>query len=169
MKKLPVVASLTVFLTFLGLFIYSYKSSGKFRKSIASALLAAFVLFSWSAESVAKGVDGFSTPESSRPTKRPGLFSGQSKNNGPGKPGKPDGNGGDDDDGGKPQYTAPESVQDTNERVKGIKKYVRQLEEETDSESEIETESECESVEQLKVNESYKSNSDLKKNNKKFT
>jgi mRNA-degrading endonuclease RelE of RelBE toxin-antitoxin system len=163
MKKLPVIASLTFFLTFLGLFIYSYKSFGKFRKSIASALLAAFVLLSWSEESTAKGVNGFSTLEFSRPAKRPGLFSGKSKNNGPGKPGKPDGNGGDEDDGGKPQYTAPESVQDTNERVKKIKKYVRQLEEETDSESEIETESECESVEQLQVNESYKSNSDLKK------
>ena len=76
---------------------------------------------------------------------------------------KPNGNGGDGDDGGKPQYTAPESVQDTNERVERIQEYVRQLEEETDSESEIETESDCESGEQLQVDESYKSNSDLKK------
>ena len=155
MKKLSVVASLTFFFTFLGLFIYLYRSSGKFRKSIASALLAALVLFSWSAESTAKGVDGFSTPESGRPEKRPGLFSSQSKNNGPGKPDKPNGNGGDDDNdnGGKLQYTAPESVQDTNERVERIRAYVLELEEETDSES----------VEQLQVDESYKSNSDLKK------
>ena len=89
MKKLPVVASLTFFLTFLVLFIYLYRSSGKFRQSIASALLAALVLFSWSAESTAKDVLGFSTPEFSRPARRPGFFSGKSANNGPGKPEKP--------------------------------------------------------------------------------
>jgi hypothetical protein len=134
MKKLPVVVSLT----FLSVFIYLYRSSGKFRKSIASALFAALVTLSWPAQSNAKGVHGFTPVEQSRPARRPGSFSGQSNKNVPGN-----GNGGDDDNGGKPQYTAPESVQDTNERVERIKEYVRQLEKETDSESEIETESEC--------------------------
>ena len=59
MRKLPVLASLTFFFTFLGIFIYSYKSSGKFRQSIASALLAALVIFSWPLESQAKDADAF--------------------------------------------------------------------------------------------------------------
>jgi mRNA-degrading endonuclease RelE of RelBE toxin-antitoxin system len=69
----------------------------------------------------------------------------------------------DGDDGGKPKYTAPESVQDTNERVKRMQEYVRKLGEKTDSDSEIETESECDVEEQLQFDESYKSNLDLKK------
>ena len=149
--------TLTFLLTFLGLFIYSYKRSRKFRKSIASALFAALVIVSWPAQSTAKGVHGFSTPESSRPAKRSGFFSGKSDTNGPGKPGKPDG--GDGDDGEKPQYTTPESVEETKERVEWVQKQVRQLEEETDSESE----SECGSAERFQVDESYKSNLDLKK------
>lgn len=162
MKKLSVVVSITFLLTFLGLFIYSYKSSGKFRKSIASALFAALVIVSivsWPAQSAAKDVHGFSTPESSRPARRPGFFSGKSDTNDPGKPGKPNGDGGGGDYGGKPQYTAPESVKETKVRVERIQEHVRKLEEETDSESE----SECKSAQQLQVDESYKSNSDLKK------
>ena len=61
MKKLPVVVSLTFLLTFLGLFIYSYKSSGKFRKSIASALFAALVIVLWPVQSTAKDVHGVSS------------------------------------------------------------------------------------------------------------
>ena len=158
MKKFELVRSLTFLLTFLGLFIYFYRSSRKFRKSIANALFAAIVIVSWPAQSTAKGVDGFSTPESSRPARRPGFFSGKYDTDDPGKPGKSNGNGG-DDDGGKPQYPTPESVKETKERVEWIQEQVRKLEEETDFESE----SECESTEQLQVDESYKSNSDLKK------
>ncbi len=52
-------------LTFLGLFFYFYRNSGKFRKSITSALLAIFVLFSGSLESQAKDADAF-TPHIER-------------------------------------------------------------------------------------------------------
>ena len=41
-------------LTFLGLFVYFYKTSGKFRKSITTALFVAFMLSSGPLESEAK-------------------------------------------------------------------------------------------------------------------
>ena len=88
--------------------------------------------------------------------RRPGFFSSKSNTNGPSKP---NGNGGDGDDVGKPNYTAPESVKETEERVERIQEYVRKLEEETESESE----SQCQSAEELQVDESYKENPDLKK------
>jgi hypothetical protein len=83
-KKLYVVASVTFFLSFLGLFFCFYKDSKKFRKSITSALLAAFVLPSWSLESQAKDANAFTPQDQSRPYKRSGFFSGRSKNNDPG-------------------------------------------------------------------------------------
>jgi len=56
-----------------------------------------------------------------------------------------------------PQFPQTESVEKTQERAENIEKLIRQMEENSD------TESECESAEQLQVDESYKSNSDLKK------
>lgn len=84
-------------LAFFGIFIYLYRSSGKFRKSIVRAFLSALILFSGPLQSNAQDVNAFTPAEQSRPAKRPGLFS--TKSNDPGKPGKPTGNGGAGDDG----------------------------------------------------------------------
>jgi hypothetical protein len=136
MKKLSAVASITFFLSFLGLFFYFYKNSRKFRKSIASSLLAALVLFSWSLESQSKSADPFTPQDQSRPYKRPGFFSGSSKNNDPG------GNGEGGDDKGIPKYSQPESVEQTTDRIQRMHEQNVRLEEVTDSQSE----SECEST-----------------------
>lgn len=147
-------------LAFLGLFFYFYKTSGKFRKSVTSALLATFVFFGWSFESQAKDVNAFSTQQQqihqSRPSHRSGFFSGRSSNDGSG-PGKPDDFGSDSAGDGLPKLPETECIQQTEERVENIETLIRRMEESSD------TESECESAEQLQVDESYKSNSDLKK------
>ena len=148
-------------LTFLGLFIYFYKTSGKFRKSIIAPFMAATVYFSGltPAHSVGKADTAFTQQNQqhrSRPSHRSGFFSGRSSNDGSG-PGKPHNFGSDSGGDGLPQFPQTESVEKTEERVKNIETLIRRMEESSD------TENECESAEQLQVNESYKSNSDLKK------
>ena len=159
MKKYLVTFGLLGTLTFLGLFIYFYKTSGKFRKSIIAAFASATFFFSGLTTARAAGEADAFTPQpqhQSRPSHRSGFFSGRSSNDGSG-PGKPDNFGSDSGGDGLPQFPQTESVEKTEERVKNIETLIRRMEESSD------TENECESAEQLQVNESYKSNSDLKK------
>lgn len=149
-KKFFIIASITLFLTFIGLFLHFYKNYGGFRKSIASAWLVSLVFFSNSLESVAKDVNGFAPQGSGRPVERRGFFSQKFKNRSKELGKSKSGNGGDGD--GKPKYIGPESIEDTNERLKHIQEFIRQWGENSDSE-----------IECLQVDESYKSNSDLKK------
>ena len=152
--------SLIGILTFLGLFVYFYKTSGNFRKSIMSALVAAFILASGPLESEAKGTDAFTTQQqTTRIERNRSLFSRGARkpnNNGQGKPNGSDGSGDDDKD--MSQYPKVESVQETESRLDDIDKSIARMEESSDSEEE-----ECEAREQFQVDESYKSNSALKK------
>ena len=148
-------------LTLLGLFIYFYKTSGKFRKSIIAAFAAATFFLSGLTTARAAGEADAFTPHpqhQSRPSHRSGFFSGRSSNDGSG-PGKPDDFGSDSDRDGLPQFPQTESIEETQEHLSIIDEQINKLEEVTDSDSE----SECASAKQFQVNESYKSNSDLKK------
>ena len=93
MKKLAVVADITFLLTFLGLSIYFYKSSGKFRKSIIAAFVAVSFYFSGLKPAHSAGEADAFTPQNQQHQSRPqkeGIFSRKSNNDGPG-PGKPNG------------------------------------------------------------------------------
>jgi len=134
-------------LTFLGLFIYFYKTSGNFRKSIIAAFAAATFFFSGLTTARAAGETDAFTPQpqyQSRPSHRSGFFSGRSSNDGSG-PGKPDDFGSDSDRDGLPQFPQTESVEKTEERVERIDDHLRQMNEVSDSgtESESESEDEC--------------------------
>jgi|SRR5687768_10750221 len=140
MKKYLIKLGLVGTLTFLVFFVYFYKTSGKFRQSIISAVVALTVLFSnqQAAHSI-REAESFTQPHpqhQSRP-RDDGFFSRKSNNDGPG-PGKPDGDGSDDDDGGIPKYPKPESVEETQRRLSNIDKQIKKLEEVTDSDSETE-------------------------------
>ena len=141
MKKLPVVVGIT----FLALFIYFYRSSGKFRKSIIAAFAAATFFFSGPTTARAAGEADAFTPQpqhQSRPSHRSGFFSGRSSNDGSG-PGKPDDFGSDSDGDGLPQFPQTESVEKTEERVERIDDHLRQMSEVSDSGTESESEDEC--------------------------
>lgn len=132
-------------LTFLGLFIYFYKTSGKFRKSIIAAFAAATFFFSGLTTARAAGEADAFTPQpqhQSRPSHRSGFFSGRLSNDGSG-PGKPDDFGSDSDRDGLPQFPQTESVEKTEERVERIDDHLRQMSEESDSGTESESEDEC--------------------------
>ena len=107
-------------LTFLGMFFYFYRKSGKFRKSIIAALLAASVFSSVPLESEAKGTDAFTPQQQTTHSQRNrNLFSSGARkpsNDGPGKPDN-SGSGGDDDDKGIPKYPKGESVEETESRL----------------------------------------------------
>lgn len=129
-------------LTFLGLFIYFYKTSGKFRKSIIAAFAAATFFFSGLTIARAAGEADAFTPQpqhQSRPSHRSGFFSGRSSNDGSG-PGKPDDFGSDSDRDGLPQFPQTESVEKTEERVERIDDHLRQMSEVSDSGTESESE-----------------------------
>jgi len=148
-------------LTFLGLFIYFYKTSGKFRKSIIAAFMAATVYFSGLTPAHSAGeADADFTQQNQQHqsrTQRPrGIFDRKLNNDGSG-PGKPDDFDSDSGGDGFPKLPEKECIEKTEERVENIETLIRRMEESSD------TESECESAEQLQVDESYKSNSDLKK------
>ncbi len=140
LKKLSLIGTLT----FFGLFFYFYRNSGKFRKSIASAIFAVFVLFFGSLESQAKDADGFTPkPQQNCPVKGPnkgqGLFGshsrGEPNNNGS------DGGGGSGDDKGIPQSPQLESVEATENRLDRMQEQTRKLKEVTETDSEAESES----------------------------
>ena len=145
-------------LTFLVLFVYFYKTSGKFRQAVLAAFVAVAVSLSSSQPAQAGEADAFTAPNQqhqSRPQKQ-GFFSSKSNNDGSG-PGKPNdfGSGSDDNDSSIPQYSQPESVEQTEERIQRIEELMAKFEDltDTDSESEIETENECKSTEQNSVRE----------------
>ena len=119
MKKYLIRFGIVGSLAFLGLFFYFYKTSGKFRKSVTSALLATFVFFGWSFQSQAKDVNGFSTQHQSRPSHPSRFFSGRSSNDGSG-PGKPDDFGSDSGGDGLPKLPETECIEKTEERVENI-------------------------------------------------
>jgi hypothetical protein len=138
-KRLTIIL---VSLTFVGLFFYFYRKSGKFRQSIIAALLAALVLSSGPLDSEAKGADAFtSQPEMTRASRNRSLFSSGARkpsNDGPGKPDN-SGSGGDDDDKGFPQYSKPETVEETENRIDRIDEYSARMDESSDSEEESES------------------------------
>ncbi len=131
------------------MFFYFYRKSGRFRKSIISALLAVRVFSFWPLESEAKDTYAFTPkPEISRASRNRNLFSSGARkpsNGGPGKPNNNGSNGGGDDDNGMPQYPKTESVQETEKRIENIDEYIARMEESLDSEEE-----ECEATEQKK-------------------
>ena len=98
-------------LTFLGSFIYFYKTSGKFRKSIIAAFASATFFLSGLTTARAAGEADAFTPQPQCPSHRSGFFSGRSSNDGSG-PGKPDDFGSDSGSGrdGLPQFPQTESV-----------------------------------------------------------
>ena len=128
---------------FLGLFLYFYKASGKFRKSIIAAIAALNVVFSGLTMAGATGeAHGFTTkPQQSTPSHRSGSLSGRASSDGSG-PGKPDDFDSDGDD--WPQFPKREPVEKTEERVKKIDDYFCEMSEVSDSETETESESESE-------------------------
>jgi hypothetical protein len=122
---------------FISIFFYYYKKSKNFRHSINCAVLSILIIFGYSFESKAKGVEGFNfqqQQQQSRTTHRSGFFSGRSSNDGSG-PGKNDGPGGDDDS-GMPKFPQTQSVQDTQNRLDNIDEYIAKMEETSDSEEE---------------------------------
>jgi hypothetical protein len=128
-------------LTFLCLFFYLYKTTGKFRHSIMSAFVAATVYLSSLTPAQASEAQAF-TPQNqqhhSRPQKQ-GIFSHESRNNDSG-PGKPNDDGSDGDDGGISNYPKPESVEKTQERVHRMDEQLYRMNEVTDSDSDLESE-----------------------------
>ena len=129
-------------LTFLGLFIYFYKTSGKFRKSIIAAFAAATFFFSGPTTARAAGEADAFTPQpqhQSRPSHRSGFFSGRSSNDGS-VPGKSDDFGSDSDRDCLPQFPQTESVEKTEEQVERIDNQLRQMSEVSDSGTESESE-----------------------------
>lgn len=139
------LARITFFLTFIALFIYFYSRSGKFRKSIACALVAAVVFLASPENSRAKDVLGFTPkPQQQSRVLKPnkGLFGNPSQNSGPGKPDNPSGNGNGKDFDSTPEYHGPESVGETEKRLDTIDGYLDELD--SQSESDSESESSCE-------------------------
>ena len=135
MKKLGLVG----ILTFLVLFVYFYKTSGKFRQSVLAAFVAVSVGL-LSPQPVQAGEADAYTISTQQHRSRPqstGIFSAESSNDGSG-PGKPD----DSDSGsnGLPQLPQTESVEKTEKRVERIDNYLHQMGELSDSNVESESE-----------------------------
>lgn len=143
MRKLTIIG----ILTFVTLFLYYYKTSKNFRKSIWAAFMAVFILTSEPFNAEGKGVDGF-TPEQRINNPRKENFSSWATKN-PHKNGSGNGDGSDGSDDGSgnalPEYCPPQSVKETKEHVENIAKYTQQIEESSDDESKKEeNEEECE-------------------------
>lgn len=149
LKKLGLVG----ILTFLVLFVYFYKTSGKFRQSVLAAFVAGTVGFGLLSSQPAQAGEADAFPiqpqHQSRPSHRSGFFSGRSSNDGsgPGKPNSNDSNNDDGDDGSSPKYPKRESIEETQEHLFNIDEQINKLEEVTDSDSE----SECASAKQFQV------------------
>lgn len=127
-------------LIFLSLFVYFYRKSYKFRKSICAALVAAFILVSLPLASNASGADAFTPQQQNNHNQRNKSFSSRAlkkpsnNNNGPGKPSSGRDSG--DDNDGIPEYPKVESVEETEKRVDRIDEYIARMNELSDSESE---------------------------------
>ena len=150
MKKYLIRFGVAGVLTFLVFFIFFYKTSGKFRQSIISALAALSVLFaSQQAANSSEPVDAFPLPSKqhqSRPQKS-GFFSSNPGDSEPGRNGNGGSNGsGQDDDGagGISKFPKTESIESTKQHLVNIDKQIQKLEEVTDSDSENEAENEAE-------------------------
>jgi hypothetical protein len=144
MKKYLIRLGLVGTLSFLVLFVYFYKTSGNFRRSIISAFVVLTVFFSSQQAAHSDGqADAFTLQNQQHQSRPPnkGFFSHTSNNDGPG-PGKPNGNGSDGDDGGIPKYPKTESIEETERHLYNIDEQIKKLEEVTDSDSESE-ENEC--------------------------
>jgi len=140
LKKYLLRFGLVGALTFLGLFIYFYKTSGKFRQSIITAFVIVFFSSQQPAHSAGEADAAFTQqnqPHQSRSSHRSGFFSGRSSNDGSG-PGKPNDDGSDGDDGGIPKYPKTESIEETESHLSTIDEQINELEEVTDSDSETE-------------------------------
>lgn len=127
-------------MTFLGLFIYFYKTSGKFRKPIITTFMAAIVVSSGLTTARAAGEADAFTPQpqhQSRPSHRSrlGSFSGRSSNDGLG-PDKPDDFDSDSVGDGLPQFPQVESIEKPEERAENIETLIRRMEEDSDTKSE---------------------------------
>jgi hypothetical protein len=144
-KKYLVTFKLLGTLTFLGLFVYFYKTTGKFRQSVISAFVALTVFLSSQQPAHSAGqADAFTeqNPQhQSRPQRGRGIFGRNPNNDGSG-PGKPNGDGSDGDDGGIPKYPKTESIEETQRHLSNIDELTNKLEEITDSDSETE-ENQC--------------------------
>ena len=126
-------------LTFLGLFIYFYKTSGKFCQSIITAFVIVFFSSQQPAHSAGEA-DAFTTqPQHQSRPQSTRISSVRSSNNGSG-PGKPDDFDSDSGSNGLPQYPQRESVEKTEKRVERIDDYLRQMSEVSDSSTESESE-----------------------------
>ena len=128
-------------LTFLVLFVYFYKTSGKFRQSVLAAFVAVTVGLLSSQPAQVGEADAF-TPQlqyQSRSSYCSGFFSSRLNNHGSGL-GKPNSNGSDKDvdDGDIPKYPKTESIEETQRHFSNIDEQIDKLEEVTDSDSETE-------------------------------
>ena len=142
-------SNIIVILTFFGLFIYFYKTSRKFRKSIYAAFMVSFIVISGPLESQGNNADAF-TPQqkNSRQQRNKGLFNNSSKKpsnngNGNGKPNKGSDSSGEPNSGegkinGIPKKPNVESVEETRDILENIKMWTSKMEESSDSESEEE-------------------------------
>ena len=131
------------------MFVYFYKTSGKFRQSIIAAFVAVTFYFSDLKPAHSAGQADAFTPQNQQHQSRPqnqGIFSRKSNNDGPG-PGKPNGNGSGGNDDSVPKYPQPESVEKTQERVDRITEQTRRLKEVTETDDE--SEKQC-SIEEIK-------------------
>ena len=110
MRKIPPVAILTFILSFIAIFIYFYKNTKNFRKSLSSAVLFVILIFGYPLESQSKTTTDAFTPEPRKPINRPGLFSRPNELGG-----SPAGSPGGDERGdeGIPQDPKPESIEET--------------------------------------------------------
>ena len=163
MRKRLLTFGIVGTLMFLGYFFYNFRKSRRFRQSILSAWVAVSIgLTSISPAHAGTGeADAFpsnSVPQRNRPRQNSNVFGGPDGSGGSGSE-NPDDSGSNGGDDLPQQFPKPESVEQTEERVRNLDAFIRELEE---SESSA-TESECEFSKQLQVDESYKSNSDLKK------
>lgn len=135
-------------MAFLLLFIFFYKKSGKFRKSLIAALAASTLHFSLLSSQPAQAAEAeaFTTPNQQHISRlqNQGFFSSKSNADGSG-PGKPSGNNdtdNDDSDISTPKYPMRESVEDTEKYLVNMDKHISKLQQLEDSESETE-ETEC--------------------------
>lgn len=143
MKKYRIKFGLIGSLAVLGLFIYFYKTSGKFRQSIIAAFAAITFYFSGPKPAKAKEADAAfiqqTQQQNTRVQKNQELF-----NKAVAEPGKTDNSGSNAAGEGMPEFPKTESVDKTENWVETIETLIGEMEEISDSEeSDSETEDRC--------------------------